>query len=482
MRLWPCVLALAVAGGATAARGMTADGLATYDPVSGIVRLPEVAALGRSFAVELRRQDDGRFTLQSAVETTASVAAAPALYDSTSGMLDIAKIAAASATYSARLKDIGGFRFELLQAVPVSPVSHMTAWVQTGFRASAPAQPRHVNRVVVGDGGRLVAAWYSQDNKAYMATSDDQGATWTHTALDRMLQVHLLLRLSGGVLVAAGQAFATAPVVWASRDNGSSWAAVASGLPNSSSDIAWDLAERQGEVIISTSSQANDPAASHTVIYAWNPTTGALRGLAALPGLGGLALAVSRNGTIYASTQDSAEHDDPSTAGQARIYRSTDGGASWTLTGALTGANRVYALTELSDGSIAAGTGLNGGYYRSIDGNTWLRGGSLLAGTRLTGNPPAPTAATVTRVYKILELASGALLAGTGNEAGDVQISCDMGATWLATPETGSNIVTWGLAQSNDGTLWTANGSLQGDLWTAPVPTGLPARHHYSCN
>ena len=39
-----------------------------------------------------------------------------------------------------------------------------------------------------------------------------------------------------------------------------------------------------------------------------------------------------------------------------------------------------------------------------------------------------------------------------------------------------------GRAQSTDGTRWTAHGPLQGDLWTAPVPAGLPARHHYSCN
>lgn len=458
-----------------------APGLATYDAAAGVVTLPEVIALGQRFAVTLRLQPDGRFALASAVAAVAGVAASPAVYDAASGTLEIPKIAAAGQTYAAQLRDRGHYAFELLQATATSPVSHMTDWTQTAFRASAPTQPRHVNRVVVSPSGRVHAAWYSQDNRAYMAYSDDRGATWTHTALDRALQVHQLIRLADGTLVAGGQAFGTAPVLWTSTDNGASWHAGAAGLPNATSDIVWDLAERQGEVIVSTSSEANDPATSHSVVYAWNPKTDALRALASLPGLGALALTVARDQTILVSTQDSAEHDDPATAGQARVYRSADGGVTWTQTGSLPSANRVYALTELSDGSIAAGTGLNGGFYRSTDRQTWVAGGALRPGIKWQGNPPVATAVAVTRVYKILELASGALLVGTGNDAGDIQLSCDLGASWLATAETGNNIVAWGLAQAADGTIWIGNGSLQGDIWLAAPPTGVSAAHHYSC-
>lgn len=366
-------------------------------------------------------------------------------------------------------------------------VSNMIPWSQTAFRNMAPSEPRHVNRIVTDPSGRVHTAWYSQDFKAYMSYSDDNGSTWKHKMLERMTQIHQLIRMSNGTLVAGGESVNSAPMLWYSKDNGQTWktdanaTGGATGLPNSQSSIIWDLAERQGEVIITTSAETNSPSKSHQVVYTWNPETNILRPLGSLPGMGALAVAVNAEGIIYVSTQDSSEHDDPETAGEGRVYRSTDGGTNWTQTEMLTEANRIYALTFLSDGSLVAGSGLNGGFYHSVDGNSWTLMSKLPQGEKMAGNPPVLTSYDVTRIYKIIELRSGALLVATGNNTGDIFLTCDRGMNWIPTAETGSNNVAWGLDQAEDGTIWIGNGSMYGDVWKATPPNNVSAQQFYSC-
>lgn len=473
------LLSLLLAPAVALAQMGSPAGLAFFDDNIATLQLPEVLVGDDRYAVSLTLDTDGHLRLSAATPIDAPVAAAPAQF--AGGVLSVPKVRVGEQYFSASFRLGDGLGFTLTEAAPTSPVSFLTAWEQTGFRASAPSIPRHVNRVITGDGGRVHAAWYSQENRAYVSYTDDGGSTWQHTALDRMLQLHQLIRLSDGTLVTGGQAFANAPLLWASADGGRTWRSGGNGLPNPRSTLVWDLVERNGEVIITTSSEANDPGASHEVVYAWNPVTDQLRALAPLPGMGALAVAVDGDGVLYVSTQDSAEHDDPATAGEGRVYRSTDGGGTWAQTGRLPSANRIYALTVLSDGSVAAGSGLNGGFYLTRNGQDWVAGNPLPAGQKLSGDPPMPTSASVTRVYKILELKSGSLLVGTGNEAGDLLLTCDRGSSWTTTSETGGNIVAWGLAQEENGTLWTSNGSVQGDIWKAPVPAGIESWQHYSC-
>lgn len=365
-------------------------------------------------------------------------------------------------------------------------VTNTIPWSQTAFRNMAPSEPRHVNRIVTDPSGRVHAAWYSQDFKAYISYSDDNGSTWKHKMVERMTQIHQLIRMSNGTLVAGGESVNSAPMLWYSKDNGQTWQSGGLGtvgstnLPNSQSSIIWDLAERQGEVIITTSAETNSPSENHQVVYKWDPATNILHPLGALPCMGALAVAVNAEGTVYVSTQDSAEHDDPATAGEGRVYRSTDGGETWTQTGTLTAANRIYALTALSDGAIVAGSGLNGGFYHSVDGNSWTLMSKLPQGEKMSG--PVLTSYDVTRVYKIIELASGALLVGTGNNTGDIFLTCDRGMNWISTAETGSNNVVWGLDQAADGTIWIGNGSMQGDIFKATPPDNVSAQQFYSCS
>ena len=55
------------------------------------------------------------------------------------------------------------------------------------------------------------------------------------------------------------------------------------------------------------------------------------------------------------------------------VYRSDDGGLSWTPMGDLGGAESVNVLLEASDGMLYAGTSPNGDVFRSADGGyTWV--------------------------------------------------------------------------------------------------------------
>lgn len=454
---------------------------------AGRLSLPDVEAAGQRFQIDLQLQADGMFTIVGGQALAQGVSTSPAVYATATGLLTIPRVFALERYYAATLTNIGNFVFSVTGATETTRVDNLMAWQQTPFRSTTPKEARHVKRVAVQPSGRIHAAWYSQDFRAYMGYSDDQGASWRHTELDRTTQINQVIVLQNGTLVAGGTTALGASLLWYSTDNGQTWrngargSGGAEGLPNARSAMIWDLAERAGEVIITTSSETNAPSASHQVVYAWNPATDTLRALAALPGMGALAVAVSPDGTLYVSTQDSAEHDDPATAGEGRVYRSTNGGVSWTQTGTLASANRIYALKALSDGSIVAGSGLNGGVYRSTDGHQWAKMTTLPQGSKPFGNPPVMQGYDITRAYQFLELTSGALLVGTGNDTGSIFLSCDRGVSWESTAKTGSNIVVWGLAQGPDGTIWVGNGSLQGDVWKASPPTGVTPQKFFSC-
>ena len=159
-------------------------------------------------------------------------------------------------------------------------------------------------------------------------------------------------------------------------------------------------------------------------------------------------------------------------AGQAHVFRSADLGQTWTETGFLEGANRVYRLAVLRDDvTLLAGTGIRGEVYRSTNqGDVWTKLAHVPTGTKLWGDPPEPKAFDATRVYSILELADGSVLVGTGNTTGDIFMTTDGGTTWTATGDTGDNIVCWALAEADDGTVWIGTGSRGGDVFTGRPP------------
>lgn len=189
------------------------------------------------------------------------------------------------------------------------------------------------------------------------------------------------------------------------------------------------------------------------------------------------------------------------------IFRSTDGGATWTKTLA----NRdVGGLIVLPDGSILAGA--SGGALRSGDGGlTWTAtgaypagapaalsraNGSLWAGTDygiyrstddgaswtlVRGGLPTTQGADPVVFSRGVAAAGGVLVAAAGNGNG-VYRSADGGATWARALDVG---YAWDLIATADGAFWaaTSRGAFQstdgGTTWT-DRSGGLPERAVYA--
>jgi len=340
-------------------------------------------------------------------------------------------------------------------------------WTPSHLRRAINADVRHVTEVLLRDNGQTIwAAYYDARNQAHLARSSTRGASWTTTPIPGLSQVRVMTPLGDGSVLFGG----------ASSQNGVSlvklragttgaqaadWQACAAGL-----DAVWDLVQApDGALFVATNSSRNDPRALNRMVLRSTDQCATMTPVAGLPGHGVLSLALDARGRLYAATEESAEHDNAETAGQARIFYSDTAGATWTESGPLTGANRVYRVTATRAGTVFAGTGLRGEFFRSTDrGVTWTRTTHIPTGTRPFGDPPTPRAYAATRIYSILELQNGWILVGSGNETGDLFLTADEGDTWIPTGDTGPNLVCWALAQAPDGTIWIGTGSQGGDV------------------
>lgn len=146
------------------------------------------------------------------------------------------------------------------------------------------------------------------------------------------------------------------------------------------------------------------------------------------------------------------------------IYKTRDGGATWFHLADLEGATDVLALLEASDGAIYAATIPNGLVYKSIDaGGSWSRTGSL-GGER--------------EAKCLAEAPDGAIYAGTGLSGG-VYRTTNGGESWERTAELGDSDFVYSLCvgpggviyagtdgrvyrTSNGGTSWAATADMPG--------------------
>lgn len=356
------------------------------------------------------------------------------------------------------------------------------AWTSLDLRRAADGDVEHVTELLLRDGGRTVwAAFYGKAESARLAGSTDDGATWTIVPVRGLKQVRSMVELPDGSVLFGGSAErGEAPLVrlaaGSSVGGRMSWEPCGTGrgsadLPGPSSDTVWDVvADAAGAVYIATGSQRNNPDRRHAMVFRSEDGCRTLTALAPLPGMDTLALAVDAGGRVLVSTGESAEHENADAAGQARVYYSDDRGRSWRESGRLDGANRVYRLTVLRDGTILAGSGIRGVMFRSTDrGVSWTATTHVPSGTRMFGVPPAPKEVPATRVYSMLELSDGDVVVGTGNAAGDLFVTSDRGATWRITGQTGPNIVCWALTQGPDGRVWIGTGSRGGDVLVGRV-------------
>lgn len=359
------------------------------------------------------------------------------------------------------------------QAQPASPA---ITWSSLDFWRVMGGDVEHVTELLLRDGGRTVwAAYYGDAETASLAMSSDDGRTWRTMAVPGLRQVRTMLELPDGTVLFGGSSDpGRSPLVrlhpaTASRDAQWETCGEAAGsvrLPSVTADAVWDLAlAEDGVVYVAIDSLRHDPARSNPAVLRSTDGCRTLEDLAPLPGMGALALALDAHGRLYAATAESAEHDDADAAGQGHVYYTDDGGRTWSESGRLDGANKVYRLLVKRDGTVLAGSGLRGEFYRSTDrGATWTRTTHVPQGVKDFGDPPRPIAVDATRVYSILELGGGWILVGTGNSTGDLFLSPDDGDTWYATGDTGTNIVCWAIAQAPDGTIWIGTGSRGGDV------------------
>lgn len=327
----------------------------------------------------------------------------------------------------------------------------------------------HVTDLLWTSDERLVVGFYPETGPAGIAVTDPAGGGWSVTSLPGATQLRDLVELPDGAVLATGTAEPGSAILW--REDGDGWTSVGEpDLPTDRAANGWDLEVLDdGSVLLATDALANDPTRAHPSLHRSVDGGRTWTSLAPLPGLGVLALTAPREGLLLAATEDSSEHDDADEAGQARVYASTDGGSSWAEPVELPGANRVYDLTTLGDGTVWAATGIRGEILESDDdGRSWTPVAHVPSGRPAwEGGTAADDVVDATRVYRILELTDGRIVVGTGNSNGDVFISGDRGDSWESLPETGPNNVVWGLAQSPDGGLWVGTGSRVGDLLVA---------------
>lgn len=316
------------------------------------------------------------------------------------------------------------------------------------------------------DGNTVYATYYDAQHQSYVSWTSDEGKTWTEIPLDRSINYpRALRRMEDGTLILAAGVTGRVSPFWKSIDNGYTWESIGDNyFPNPQATTGWDAVQLpDGRIILGTSALENNPTQSHPSIHELLPDN-TVKNLASLPGMGIMSMITHDDGTIFATTQENIEHDNPETAGQARIFSSTDG-ITWKELTPPQGANRIYDLFIDSDGVLFAGTGVSGLLLKSEDkGETWKETSPLPDGTLpQRGNLPIVTV-TPTRVYSILELKNGGLLVGTGYALGDIYLTYDKGETWEVTEKPGSTIVSWALIQTANGGLYAGMGSFGGDI------------------
>jgi len=355
----------------------------------------------------------------------------------------------------------------------VPAVAERIEWTQTGFLNFADTAVSNVPDMLVDrDGHTVYAAYYDENRQSYVATSRDVGKTWSVVALpEGVINPRALRQLSDGSLLLGVSSTAPSAILYRS-DDGAKWeplgvdATLGELLPNDYAATTWDILELgDGTVLLATDSLRNDLTKENPSIHLLRDGN-KIEPRGSLPGIGVLSLALGKDGTVFASTEESPEHDDPANAGQAHVFRSSDKGLTWSETGPLEGANRVYQLYVNRQGTIFAGTGISGEFYRSKNGGaSWEKMSHVPASMLARGEDGKPTSLDASRVYSILELQDGRMVVGTGNKAGDAFATSDEGQTWETTGTLGPNNVVWSLSQASDGTIWVGTGSSVGDIF-----------------
>jgi hypothetical protein len=232
--------------------------------------------------------------------------------------------------------------------------------------------------------------------------SADGAQSWTAS------NAGLVASLIGAVVpdpFAAGRVFAaTSDGVAASSDFGATWADASQGLPTIPV-TALVLLSGNGKLLAGTFGgglfQSSDRGAT------WAASTSGLSDSY----IASLASDPTSPSTVYAGTAHPFTGSNPE-----RIFKSTDGGASWTQTSLSAGGFSIDFITvnPARASQVVAGSAGVGGYFQSVDGGTnWTIVATNVACGGVNSIAFAPAGSTI-------------FLAGTGG----VCRSTDGGATW----------------------------------------------------
>lgn len=380
---------------------------------------------------------------------------------------------------------------------PVAPEAQIV-WQPTNFEASvAPLPVSDVNAIEVSPDGRVLVGWtsrevdpvtkFSSDQKALVSRSDDGGATWSTVRLERGTSLAGLLRLSTGLIVAAGTieaesggALETGSAgIWTSADNGATWQArrltlpARDGLPTFPLQAVSALAERNGEVVLVRGREyvaEGSPIPGFDVLaYLWNPVTDAVSDWslaygASNSGVVASSVAVAADGTVFVAPYQIAI-----IKGQgygATVLRSSNG-LSWEPLAPFDNLNvSSQDLAILTNGMLLYA---HYALHRSVDGRTWIEP----EGISVHGD-------NYGAVTDIFQLASGAVTSD-----GFSLYSCDSGATWKSIANRAYGVV----GQGPNGTLWSVHNrdpkipEHQGthEVVKAVPPAGVAARDFVKC-
>jgi hypothetical protein len=215
--------------------------------------------------------------------------------------------------------------------------------------------------------------------------------------------------------------------------------------------------------------------AGATFRAAWNPTDP--------PSIG--ALAVTAGGVLYAGTGEGNPGGGSVTFPGNGVYRSTDGGTTWTHTGLAgtdrigrlavdpSNANRVFAAAA---GNLFVPGGPRGLYRTSDGGATWqlvLAGANPTTGAIDVAIDPGNPSRVYAAMWDHKRLPEGRVYGGTGS---GLYRSTDGGATWTrlggGLPAASANLGRMGIAvaKSNPNRLYAIAATTAGDFagfWTS---------------
>jgi photosystem II stability/assembly factor-like uncharacterized protein len=329
-------------------------------------------------------------------------------------------------------------------------------WQKTGELSSAEG----VYSLGKGLDGSLYAGTFcAEEDSLFIGRvfkSTDGGVSWTNTGeLQNAVWVSSFLHTSGAIYAGALCIEDTLLVgrVFKSVDGGATWIAT-SGLEDVGGKAWW----------VSSIMQSSDGA-----LYA-----GTLPGRVFKSVDGGTTwdtLGMVGEGTwlVHSLLQTTDEalyagvQGDEDTLVVGKVFKSTDSGVTWDSTGNLQGATDVTSLLQTSDGAIYVGAvcwdppdpRTFGRVFKSINGGTtWTKIGEF-----------KETAG----VHSLLQSAGDTLFAGTGRYKGVLDVgrvfkSPDGGATWINMGELEETEVVYTLIQASNGNIYAGTGP-NGDVF-----------------